>query len=152
MTPTQHVQSVVKLTVLHCAIVALLTVAASPTRSFAQAASACADSTSSAALFYRDYYRTAVSSTETHMVNLRAQTGLPNVAATQVRFIGDTTTCRTASIAFDAQRWDKLPDIPVILFEIGATRLAIKIVDIQGPNPNYLFNQDFSVLLKRGVF
>ena len=132
--------------------VATITVAAHPTHSAAQSGGACADSTTASAKFYRDYYRNAVSSSETHMVRFRADTGIPNISQTQVRFVGDTTACRAASVAIDARRWDKFPEIPVLVLELGTTRLVIKDVDLPGGMLNYLFNQNFSTLLKKMVF
>ena len=100
------------------------TLAVRPMRGFAQSGGACADSTSTSAKYYRDYYRIAVSSTESHMVAFRSRTGLPSLAQTQVRFVGDTAVCRTASVALDAQRWDKFPQTPVIVLELSTALMS----------------------------
>jgi hypothetical protein len=86
------------------------------------------------------------------MVAMRSETGLPNLAETQVRLVGDTTVCRTASAAIDAKRLNKYPATPVIVLELGTKRLVIKDVGLSGGRLNFLFNQDFSSLLYRMVF
>jgi hypothetical protein len=151
MTITSFVVSVFARTILGAGLV-ISVLAVSPMRSFAQTGGACGDSTSSSAILYRDYYRIAVSSTESHMVAFRAQTGLPNLSQTQVRFVGDTTVCRTASIAVDAHRWDKFPQTSVLVLELGTTRLVVKDVNLPAGMLNYLFNQTFSTLLMKMVF
>lgn len=69
-----------------------------------------------------------------------------------MRFAGDTTACRAASVAIDARRRDKFPETPVLVLELGTARLVIKDVDLPGGMLNYLFNENFSTLLKKMVF
>jgi hypothetical protein len=130
----------------------IFALAVSATNTFAQTTGACADSTDATTRYYQDYYRLAVSSVESRMVAFRSQTGLPNLAETQVRLVGDTTVCRTASAAIDAKRLNKYPAAPVIVLELGTKRIVIKDVGLSGGRLNFLFNQDFSSLLYRMVF
>jgi urease alpha subunit len=122
------------------------------TKTFAQSAGACADSTNATTVYYRDYYRVAASSTTSTMVAFRSQTGLPNLAETQVRLVGDTIVCRNASSAVDAKTLNQNPATPVIVLELGTKRIVIKDVGLSGGRLNFLFNQDFSTLLYRMVF
>src|SRR5260221_11663423 len=70
-------------TIIMCAL------ALPASKAFAQSAGACADSTNATTVYYRDYYRVAASSTTSAMVAFRNQSGLPNLAETQVRLVGD---------------------------------------------------------------
>lgn len=60
------------------AAIVIIALATSPIETIAQATGACADSTNASTLFYRDYYRIAVSSAESHMVAFRSRTDAGN--------------------------------------------------------------------------
>jgi hypothetical protein len=130
----------------------IVALAMSPIDAFAQTTGACADSTNVSTRFYRDYYRIAVSSAESNLVAFRSRTGLPALAETQVRIVGDTTVCRSASAAFDAHLLDRFPANPVIVLELGTKRIVIKDVGLVDKRINFLFNQDFSTLLSSIMF
>ena len=121
-------------------------------RLLAQGSGMCADTASSQAKHYRDYYKVAASSSASHMVAFRSTSGVPNLAETQVRFVSDTAACRVASAAVDSQMLVKYPDVQVLVIELGTKRLVIKDISILGGFANYLFNADFSSVLFKMVF
>lgn len=134
------------------AFVIVIALAIGPVGVTAQTTGPCADSTNASTRFYRDYYRIAVSSAESNQVAFRSRTGLPALAETQVRIVGDTTVCRSASAAFDAHVLDKFPANPVVVLELGTKRIVIKDVGLVDKRINFLFNQDFSTLLSSIMF
>lgn len=117
------------------------------TPAHAQTPSICADTASQRSQIYRDNYRLLVSGTDTATVNFRARSGLPTLSPTQVRLVGDTAVCRTASIAYDATVSSPDPLEPMIVLELGSKRIVAKNSGRRGPWLNLLFNQDFTSLL-----
>ncbi len=127
--------------------IAVVTLA--PVIARAQAGGPCADTTTSIAKFYKGTYGEFVSSPRAELVQQRSTSGLPNVAASAVKFVSDTTVCRTASIAYDGQLERKRPTVPVLVLELGTThRIVIKDTGMGlGPWLNTLFDQTFSTLI-----
>ena len=118
----------------------------------AQTASACADTSGIEAKSYRATYGMNVSSTDTSMVGFRARTGLPTLASNQVILVSDTTVCRAASTAFDAQLLVKHPANPVVVLQLGTKRMVIKDVGMPGGWLNMLFDSTFATLYSRILF
>lgn len=127
---------------------AVIGVASSPVRTSAQTNGACMDSTSSASQFYRNSYEGVASRTDAASVAFRTSSGIPTLSPSQVRLVADTTVCRAASIAYDAQLQVPHPSEPVIVIELGTKRLVTKNFGTGGRWLNMLFNEDFTVLLK----
>lgn len=127
---------------------AVIAVVSSPVRTNAQTNGACMDSTSAASRFYRNSYGGVASRTDAASAAFRNSSGIPNLSPSQVRLVADTTVCRAASIAYDAQLQVPHPSAPVIVLELGTKRLLIKDIGTGGRWLNMLFNQDFTVLLK----
>lgn len=124
-------------------------VALTPGVAKAQAGGACADTTTAFAKFYKGTYAEFVSSSRSELVQQRSSTGYPNVAASAVKFVADTTVCRTASIAYDNQLDTKRPTLPVLVLELGTThRIVIKDTGRGlGRWLNMLFDSTFSTLI-----
>lgn len=120
-----------------------------PAIAAAQASGACVDTTTVAAQFYKGTFGEFVSSPRSELVQQRSSTGMPNVAASAVKFVADTTVCRAASIAYDAQLDKKRPTVPVLVLELGPThRIVIKDTGMGiGPWLIMLFDQAFSTLI-----
>ena len=124
-------------------------VALAPGITRAQGSGACADTATSIAKFYKGTYAEFVSSSRSELVQQRSSTGYPNVAASAVKFVADTTVCRTASIAYDNQLDTKRPTVPVLVLELGTThRIVIKDTGMGlGPWLNMLFDSTFSTFI-----
>ena len=123
--------------------------ALAPVVAKAQAGGACGDTTTTIAQFYKGTFGEFVSSPRSELVQQRSSTGMPNVAASAVKFVADTTVCRTASIAYDNHLDTKRPTVPVLVLELGtAHRIVIKDTGMGlGPWLHMLFDQTFSTLI-----
>jgi hypothetical protein len=114
----------------------------------AQVESPCADLT--VAQGYRDYYGVLASKGDSATVQFRARTGLPTLADTQVRIVGDTTVCRHASRAYDATLEIPYPKQPVVVLEMGDKRIVVKDIGFRGGVMlNLLFDETFTTMLNR---
>lgn len=110
----------------------------------------CTDTTSTRSRAYRNIYASLVSQPDTASARRRTQLQLPLLQANQVRLVGDTTVCRSASNAFDGARGVSLPTTSVIVLELGPSRrIVVKDIGIKHYWQNFLFNSDFSQTLKR---
>lgn len=110
----------------------------------------CRDTASTKSRSYKGIYASLVSKTDTASARRRSQLNLPLLQVTQVRLVADTTVCRTASDAFDTVRGVSLPTTSVIVLELGSShRIVVKETGIPHYWQNFLFNADFSQLLKR---
>ena len=108
----------------------------------AQTNGACADTTTTQARGYRDYYGVVVSRTDTAAIRVRNQIGLPSMSNSQV--------CRIASQAYDATLEVPYPTQPVILLELGTKRVVVKDIGFRGGvMMNLLFDQAYGTLLHR---
>ena len=122
----------------------LVTLALTSGSLHAQVSSPCADSSAKLIQTYRDAYASMVSRTDSETVAFRSSSGLPTLAASQVRIIGDTAVCRAASIAYDSRLLNPSPSLPVIVLELGTKRIVIKESGHPGNRLNMLFSQDFT--------
>lgn len=122
-------------------------VALSPIVVDAQENGPCMDSTSAASRNYKSNYEALVSMTDPASVARRNRTGIPTLAPSQVRLIADTTSCRAASVAYDAQLQTPHPSEPVIVLELGMTRLVVKDLGNGSRALNMLFNVGFTALV-----
>ena len=110
----------------------------------------CTDTASTKSRGYKNVYASLVSKTDTASARRRSQLQLPLLQASQVRLVADTSACRTASNAFDTVRGVSLPTTSVIVLEIGSShRIVVKDIGIKHYWQNFLFNSDFSQLIKR---
>lgn len=134
--------------ILWIAVLAVLLTTVNPVH--AQGTGACSDSTTSQARGYRDYYGALVSVTDTATIRVRNQIGLPSLSNSQVRLVGDTAVCRTASQAYDATLAVPYPSAPVTVLELGSKRVVIKDIGFRGGVLlNLLFDQGFTTMLQR---
>jgi hypothetical protein len=116
----------------------------------AQTNGACADTTTTQARGYRNYYGVVVSRTDTAAIRVRNQIGLPSLSNSQVRLVGDTAVCRIASQAYDATLEVPYPTQPVIVLELGTKRVVVKDIGFRGGvMMNLLFDQAYGTLLHR---
>lgn len=115
----------------------------------AQTTGACNDSSTAIAKGYRDYYGAFVSVTDTQVVRVRNQLGLPTLSNSQVRIVSDTTVCRVASQAYDATLEVPYPNARVVVLEVGTKRLVVKDIGFKEFMLNLLFDQGFTTLLQR---
>jgi hypothetical protein len=122
-------------------------VALCPTAAMAQANGPCKDSTSSASRNYKGNYEALVSLTDPASVERRNRTGIPTLTPSQVRLVADTTICRAASVAYDAQLLTQRPSEPVIVLELGTKRLVVKDLGNGARGLNMMFNTGFTALL-----
>lgn len=124
------------------AIVALCPVAVS-----AQGNGPCMDSTSSASRNYKSNYEALASLTDPASVARRIRTGIPTLTPSQVLLVADTTVCRAASAAYDAQLQTPHPSEPVIVLELGTKRLVVKDLGNGARGLSMMFNIGFTTLL-----
>lgn len=122
-------------------------VALCPKAMRAQGNGACRDSTSTASRNYNSNYEALASLTDPASVALRKETGIPTLTPSQVRLVADTTVCRAASIAYDAQLQIPHPSTPVIVLELGTKRLVVKDLGNGARGLNMMFNTGFTALL-----
>jgi hypothetical protein len=114
----------------------------------AQVKSPCADSSVSRG--YRDYYGVIVSLADSAAVQFRASTGIPTLADSQVRILGDTANCRRASQAYDATLEIPYPQQPVVVLGMGNKRIVVKDIGFRGGvMMNLLFDETFTTMLNR---
>jgi hypothetical protein len=123
----------------------------SPSRTaYAQSFNPCVDSTDLRIRSYRDWYNLQTSDADTAIVRERTQLMLPTLSANQVSIVADTTACRAASIAYDAELGLSQPNVPAMVLQLGTKRIVIKA---DGPTPyipvNILFNQDFTQVINK---
>ncbi|MDP9177908.1 MAG: hypothetical protein M3O61_09535 [Gemmatimonadota bacterium] len=115
----------------------------------AQAASPCVDPSSGRAQALKHRVGVLVSQSDTVSANERTRFSLPLVAANQVTIISDTTVCRTASLAYDAAASTVPIDRPVVVLALGTQRLVIKDYRFGEWLLAVLFNQTYTVMVKR---
>lgn len=110
----------------------------------------CTDTASTKSRGYKNVYASLVSKTDTASARRRSQLQLPLLQANQVRLVADTIACRAASNAFDTVRGVSLPTTSVIVLELGSShRIVVKDLGFNHYWLNFLFNSDFSQLIKR---
>jgi len=132
------------------AILAILMSWATPHALSAQSPGPCNDSTTARARDYRNYYGVLVSVTDTQVVRVRTELGIPTLSNSQVHIVADTTVCRIASQAYDATLEVPHPSEPVVVLELGTKRVVIKDIGFRGGTMlNLLFDQGFTTLLQR---
>lgn len=116
----------------------------------AQAPSACYDSTSTRVHDIRDKYGVIVSRNDSVGTRWRTQLGLPTLSDAQVRIVGDTAVCRTASQSYDGALEGSYPSQPVIVLELGTLRMVVKDIGLGGGALlGIIFDQSFANVLKR---
>ena len=116
----------------------------------AQAPSACYDSTSTRVHDIRDKYGVIVSRNDSVGTRWRTQLGLPTLSNAQVRIVGDTAVCRTASQAYDGTLEVPFPSQAVIVLELGTLRMVVKDIGLGGGALlGIIFDQSFANVLKR---
>lgn len=107
----------------------------------------CVDTASSSSRNYKSNYEALVALTDSASVARRNRTGIPTLAPSQVRLIADTTVCRAASVAFDAELQTQRPSEPVIVLELGTKRLVVKELGNGARALNMMFDTGFTTLL-----
>jgi hypothetical protein len=116
----------------------------------AQSVNPCVDSTDQRIRNYRDGYNILASDADTAIARRRSDLMLPTLSANQVLIVADTTACRAASIAYDAELGRSKPDVPAMVLQLATKRIVIKD---DGTNPdipvNILFNQDFTQVINK---
>ena len=115
----------------------------------AQSSNACVSATSPDAQSYRAGYGGMVSRTDAESVAQRSNLSLPTLVPSQVLIVSDTTTCRTASNAFDSATGIPAADEAPIVLQMGTQWIVIKRLKYRGARVNILFNQNFSTAQKR---
>lgn len=116
----------------------------------AQPSGICTDTASARSRQYRNIYTSLVSRTDTASARRRSQVQLPFLQANQVRLVADTAVCRAASTALDGVQGISLPEISVLVVELGPShRIVIKDLGFSHWWLNFLFNSDFSQILGR---
>jgi len=110
----------------------------------AQSGSCVSDTTEDAKL-YRDGYGGMVSRTDSQSVAGRTILGLPMLPASAVTIVTDSTTCATASAAYDTTLGVSAASEAPIVLKLGNQWIVIKKLDFPGVSPNVLFNLDFTV-------
>jgi len=131
------------------AVLSLLVSLAAPSPVEAQTSSACVSATDTYAKVYRDGYAGMVSRTDAGSVTQRTKLSLPTLQPSQVLIVTDTTTCRTASNAFDsATGISAAAEAPIVL-QLGTQWIVIKRLKYRGGRVNILFDQNFSTAQKK---
>lgn len=127
-----------------------ITLLGAPMPAAAQSPSACYDSTSTQVHDIRDKYGVIASRNDSVGTQWRIQLGLPTLSNTQVRIVGDTAVCRTASQSYDVAVAGSYPSQPVIVLELGTLRMVVKDIGLGGGAfLGIIFDQSFANVLKR---
>lgn len=138
-----------KICVKRVTLIAAILTLSMANASTAQTTGACNDSSTATAKGYRNYYGAFVSATDTQVVRVRNQLGLPTLTNAQVRIVSDTTVCRTASRAYDGTLEVPYPDTPVVVLEVGTKRVVVKDIGFKEFKLNLLLDGAFTTLLQR---
>ena len=114
-----------------------------------QTSSPCVDANNQMAVDLRHLVGVIVSLPDTVSANERTRFGLPLLAENQVTIVSDTAVCRTASLAYDAAASVTPIDKPVVVLALGNQRLVIKNYSLGEWLLGILFNQIFTVEIKK---
>jgi CRP-like cAMP-binding protein len=90
-----------------------------------------------------------VSRTDPGSATQRTNFGLPNIAASQVTIVSDTTTCRIASQAYDLELGASAASEPPIVLQLADKYLVVKRLAYRRGRISILFNQNFTTVIKR---